>query len=89
MAEFPHPIGQRAGKRIFPFLGHISLRPQSAGERPLVPRKNTFGVTLRMAAQHEAGATRPLGSVDRSADCYADSVPWGVPPLGMRRRGFE
>ncbi len=51
MAEFPHPIGQRAGKRSFPLLGHIPLRLQSAGERPLVQRKNTLGVTLRMVAR--------------------------------------
>ncbi len=35
-----------------------------------------------LAAQHEAGATWPLGRVDRSADCCADSVPYAVPPLG-------
>jgi hypothetical protein len=40
------------------------------------------------AAQHEAGAARPPGCGDRSADGCADCVPCDVPPLGRRRRGL-
>ncbi len=35
------------------------------------------------------GGNPAVGRVDRSADCCADSVPWGVPPLGRRRRGLQ
>src|SRR5262245_31132084 len=49
--QVSHPIEQRASQRGFPFLGRISLRPQSAAEALLESEKGVLRVTLSVVTR--------------------------------------
>ncbi len=75
------------------FLDFLSTLIGADGAKARSPKRSDgslrgpTGELKLLAAQHEAGAARPLGRVDRSADGCADSVPLGCTSLGEAKEG--